>query len=550
MKQIETMDRRLKKVFVQMGLQGMYELVSPAVMEIINTFNAKPNREQLSEIILDIYGDEYFLSNVKRRNLVLQYLEKNDAIELCKILGITHQIDNPWISLENFKFKRQFHQLLLNYFNASSQFNSCEEINAENEIISTMSVSGKYSLFDYQYKAAKRVENLLKGRKNKVLLHMPTGSGKTRTTMNIVADFLRRKNSFKQKNLVLWLADTEELCDQAANEFSKAWSFLGAYNIPIYRFYGDFEQKLDVIREGFIVAGVAKINRRLDVSQSEVIKLGRSVGLVIFDEAHKVIAPTYQHIVSIIQETGNASLIGLSATPGRSTLDEEKNEEFANFFNRQKVKLEVDGYENPVEYLQETGYLAKINQHKIPYNNSEINVTEKQIAHLYSGADVSNDILEKLSLDSKRNIVIINTIINCVRNEKSIIVFACSVSHAEAITALLKYKNISTGLVTGDTPSNIRRNSISKYKKGDIKVLVNYGVLTTGFDAPNTNVAVIARPTTSLSLYSQMIGRAARGSRAGGNEECDIYTVVDSVIPGFNNIVEAFNHWDDSWEDQ
>lgn len=539
------MEKKLKKVLVQMGMQGMYELANPAVMEIINTFNAKPNREQLAEIILEIYGEEYFLSDSKRRGLVLQYLEKNDAASLCAALNIDCSDENPWPSLENFKFKKQSIQLLTSYFGISDQNNHCDEINTEAEINNITNINGKYSLFEHQYKAAKKIEALLKGIKTRVLLHMPTGSGKTRTTMNIVADFLRRR--MLQNNLVLWLADTEELCDQATNEFLKAWSFLGAYELPVYRFYGDFDQSLDNIKEGFIVAGVAKVNRRLDSNQSEVIKLGMSVGLVVFDEAHKVIAPTYQHIVSIVQETGNASLIGLSATPGRSTLDDQKNEEFATFFNRQKVKLEIDGYDNPIEFLQDTGYLAKINQHKIPYNHSEIKLTEKQVLHLSSGDDVSTEILEKLSLDSKRNIVIINTIVECFNCNKSIIVFACSVSHAEAITALLRYKDISAGLITGNTSSSVRRENISKYKKGDIKVLVNYGVLTTGFDAPNTNVAVIARPTTSLSLYSQMIGRAARGSLAGGNDECDIYTVVDSIIPGFNSIVEAFNHWDDSW---
>lgn len=544
------MEKKLKKVFIQMGVQGMYELANPAVMEIINTFNAKPNREQLAEIIFDIYGEEYFLSDSKRRRLVLQYLGKNDAASLCAALSIDCNGEDPWSSLENFKFKKQSIRLLISYFGVSDQNDYCEEINTETEVNSVINITGKYSLFEHQYKAAKKTEALLKEGKTRVLLHMPTGSGKTRTTMNIVADFLRRRILQKQENLVLWLADTEELCDQAANEFLKAWSFLGAYEIPVYRFYGDFDQSLDNIKEGFLVAGVAKLNRRLDSNQSEVIRLGMSVGLVVFDEAHKVIAPTYQHIVSIVQETGSASLIGLSATPGRSTLDEQENEEFANFFNRQKVKLEIEGYDNPIEFLQETGYLAKINQHKIPYNHSEIQLTEKQVLHLSSGNDVSKDILEKLSLDSKRNIIIINTIVECFNCDKSIIVFACSVSHAEAITALLKYKDISAGLITGNTSSSVRKGNISKYKKGDIKVLVNYGVLTTGFDAPNTNVAVIARPTTSLSLYSQMIGRAARGSLAGGNDECDIYTVVDSIIPGFNSIVEAFNHWDDSWEIQ
>ena len=74
-------------------------------------------------------------------------------------------------------------------------------------------------------------------------------------------------------------------------------------------------------------------------------------------------------------------------------------------------------------------------------------------------------------------------------------------------------------------------------------------MLTTGFDAPGTSAAVIARPTISLVLYSQMVGRAIRGKKAGGNAEAEIVTVVDSGLPGFGDIGDAFLNWEDVWEE-
>jgi superfamily II DNA or RNA helicase len=71
--------------------------------------------------------------------------------------------------------------------------------------------------------------------------------------------------------------------------------------------------------------------------------------------------------------------------------------------------------------------------------------------------------------------------------------------------------------------------------------------LTAGFDAPRTSAALIARPTKSLVLYSQMVGRAIRGPRAGGNKEAEIVTVVDRGLPGFGSVAEAFNNWEDVW---
>ena len=79
------------------------------------------------------------------------------------------------------------------------------------------------------------------------------------------------------------------------------------------------------------------------------------------------------------------------------------------------------------------------------------------------------------------------------------------------------------------------------------RVIVNYGVLTTGFDAPQTSAAVIARPTKSLVLFSQMVGRATRGERAGGNKRAEVATVVDTRLPGFCNMADAFDNWEDVW---
>ena len=80
----------------------------------------------------------------------------------------------------------------------------------------------------------------------------------------------------------------------------------------------------------------------------------------------------------------------------------------------------------------------------------------------------------------------------------------------------------------------------------NLNKLINFNILTAGFDAPKTNVAIIARPTNSLVQYSQMVGRAMRGKRSNGNDECRIYTVADD-IDEFRNVAAAFAHWDQLW---
>ena len=168
---------------------------------------------------------------------------------------------------------------------------------------------------------------------------------------------------------------------------------------------------------------------------------------------------------------------------------------------------------------------------------------------LQEGLDVPGSVLKKLGSDEKRNLLVLTQILDQALDSKNkIIAFACSVDHAHLLANILIVRGVKAAAVTSRTRSDHRRDIISRFRDSDeIQVLTNYGVLTTGFDAPRTNVAVVARPTNSVVLFSQMIGRAARGVKAGGNAECKVITIVDE-LPGFRSIAEAFEYWDDIWE--
>jgi DNA repair protein RadD len=269
------------------------------------------------------------------------------------------------------------------------------------------------------------------------------------------------------------------------------------------------------------------------------------------DEAHQATAPTYSHLINLLQRNPSASVLGLSATPGRSLRDVGADLELAAFFDRQKVKLEVEGYANPIDYLTAEGYLAKIEYVKLPFSmRGELTMTEAETARLREGFDLPDRVIEQLAADDMRNLLIIENVVAEVTKGGNVILFALSVGHAALIASVLRFRGVNAAAVTSATPMERRRQIIQRYRDTDeIRVLCNYGVLTTGFDAPKTNVAFIARPTTSVVLYSQMVGRAARGKRAGGNETCRVLTVVDQV-PGFRSFVEGFEFWDDIWEEE
>ena len=539
---------KLASLIAKAGLDDIYNIINPAVMELINEFDKNPNKLSLANILCEIYPISYFLEKKQRRERLFQYLSEKEVKKIMEVCSEHYYANNNiWHQLNKINFNKQKLNYLYQYFGYEINIEKNKKTFLQKK--NSECIKSTYGLFKHQEKATHKIKSYLESG-SRVLLHMPTGSGKTRTTMSVICDFIRNLSdrSLFNNRLVIWLADTEELCDQAADEFIKAWSSLGIGDIYLHRFYSTYDQDFSELKKGgVLVAGMQKLNQRLSKSQQQILRLGEKAELLVFDEAHRILAPTYQELVDLLQVIGKAPLIGLSATPGRSTFDQEHNKEFAKFFNKNKVILSVEGYDSPIDYLVNQGYIAKANFHTIPYTPEDFKLTPKQIKDIASGQDIPIDALEQLGIDAKRNLLIIDSILKEVNNERQIIVFGCSVVNAEALYALLRYKNINVGIVTSSTESSLRKTTISDYKKGNLQVIVNYGVLTTGFDAPKTNVAIVARPTTSLTLYSQMIGRATRGKKAGGNENCDIYTVVDSTIPAFHNMVKAFSHWDDAW---
>ena len=330
----------------------------------------------------------------------------------------------------------------------------------------------------------------------------------------------------------------------------RAWSFLGNREITSVRYWGSHDYDLSKLKDGFVVIGLAKAFSRLKSNDAGIRVLSSTNPLVIFDEAHQAVATTYKQITELLLRPMSSSrLLGLSATPGRSWDDIEKDEELSRFFNTNKVTLEVDGYSNPVTYLIDEGYLARPTFRQI-YSGEDVGLSEKDEEKIAQLLDLPKAILEKLGENQKRNLLIVHEAEMLMKNHNRVILFASSVAQSDLLATVLRARGIDARSITSNSSDFDRLNAIESYKSNDSdkKILCNYGILTTGFDAPRTSAALIARPTTSLVLYSQMVGRALRGTRAGGNASAEIVTVIDEGIEQFNSIEAAFSNWEDVWQ--
>lgn len=403
----------------------------------------------------------------------------------------------------------------------------------------------RYPLFPHQRDALRRVQEHLYSGTRRVVLHMPTGAGKTRTAMNIICEHLRKH----EPTVVVWLASSEELLEQAASEFEVAWANLGNRHLDVIRFWGDRGADLTAVTDGLVVAGLAKLHATTRRDINLIPTLGDDTSLVVMDEAHQSIAETYEQVLETLgTKRPTTSMLGLTATPGRTYNDVGEDARLSRFWSGRKVMLEVPGYDNPVRYLIAEGYLAKP-VFRTVHSSPGVIPTAQDIEQIQASLDLPDALLQELGDNDLWNMTVVRTTTELLERHRRVIVFATSVRQAVTLAAVVRALGHQARTVTGMTPKPERESILQQYTSNAATpmALFNYGVLTTGFDAPATSAAVIARPTRSLVLFSQMVGRALRGTRAGGNDSAEIVTVIDPELPGFGDPAEAFTNWEDVW---
>jgi superfamily II DNA or RNA helicase len=530
---------KFENFITRLDEQLIQKIVGASAIQILNSLNSDLTRiSRLQSVLLNIYSPIELLRIKEIRDEFIDILKRNEAEQLCSLLGKS-TTGELYDTLKAIRFNSESDwKTLLAFFEIVT-----DKVEDEYQFIPSKNVEANYPLFKHQRNAIKELNQKMYGGNERVMLHMPTGSGKTRTAMNVICNRFR----LNEPTVVIWLAHTEELCEQAASEFECAWKNLGNRKLNVVRYWGSSTEDISALKDAFIVGGLAKLFNLLKTDARKISALASHCSLVVMDEAHMAIAPTFKLILEVLNNF-HSSLLGLSATPGRTWNDPNADAELSTFFNQQKVTLKVEGYSNPVDYLVSEKYLAKVQSSPLFYNRG-VAISENDLKYLKDNFHLSDAFLKKLSQDQQRNMVILKKMDELVTRHKRIILFAMNVEHSNLLATCLQAREINAFSITSNTESNQRRNLIDRYKSDEDAslVLCNYGILTTGFDAPKTSCALITRPTDSLVLYSQMVGRAIRGTRAGGNEEAEIVTVVDSNLPGFDAVASAFFNWEDVW---
>ena len=406
-------------------------------------------------------------------------------------------------------------------------------------------VLGPITLPDLHPYQAKVVENLLKvlrpGGKNRGLVALPTGSGKTRVAVEALIQFVRLSDS---EPLILWIAQSDELCEQAVDAWRHAWSAIApaGEKLTVSRLWG--ANDATPVDDGVHLV-VATDDKLASLSSKGHHEWLTEADVVLVDEAHTSISPTYTKLFDWLKRgltQRDRILLGLSATPYRGN-NEAQTKTLVNRYDSNLLTENVLG-DDPYRELQEMGILARVRHQELDGMVLKPSMSAKRTdADAVHFDDYRID-LKEVAADSRRNEEILNHL-ESLPPDMTALVFAASVPHAEILAAVLAGSGIPSASIDAYTPARERRRLIERFRTGDIRVLTNYNVLSQGFDAPKVGAVYVARPTFSPNRYQQMIGRGLRGPKNGGSDEVLIVNVRDN-IEAFGTQL-AFTHFDELW---
>lgn len=341
---------------------------------------------------------------------------------------------------------------------------------------------GSVVLRDYQKECVYAIEkHFLKNHSQ--LIQMPTGSGKTIVFLNYLS-----KNSRKSlivcpsKDLVLQTYERSKLFFQPENVFAKTSSVLA--NSDHY----------------ILTAASLWRGRTLD------FMLTQNIDTLVLDECHHSCSKEYLSFIQKLRKKNpHLKILGFTATP-------ERLDKGDLLFTFEKITFQMN-----ILDLIEKGHLCDIRAYKIKTGQA---FSDKSI----SGGDFTKIALKELDNESRNSLIVKTYLEYC--NKKKTLIFCVNIEHAEKLAIAMNEKGIKCMAIHGKLTTAKRKYIIEKFRDGEIDVVTNCQLLTEGFDEPSIENLIIARPTKSKSLYSQMIGRGLRNHP--GKKICELYELADN----------------------
>lgn len=356
-------------------------------------------------------------------------------------------------------------------------------------------MNAPFKLRPYQQEAVDATLSHFRKSDDSAVIVLPTGAGKSLVIAEL-ARLARRR--------ILVLTHVKELVEQNHAKYQ-------SYGLTGGIFSAGLERKDH--RHQVTFASVQSVSANLDQFRDEY-------SLVIIDECHRVSGDEtsqYQRIIERLrQQNDTLKVLGLTATPYRLAMGWIYRYHYRGFVRgsdeEQGKPFQHCIYELPLSYMISRGYLTKPEMVNVAVAHYDFSALAQDRFGEYAEKDV-NQLLNKHKRVTR---AIIEQVMELVIERRGVMIFAATVDHAREITGYLPEHQ--TALVTGATDLRDRDLLIQRFKQRQLKYLVNVSVLTTGFDAPHVDFIAILRPTQSVSLYQQIVGRGLRLDE--GKQDC------------------------------
>lgn len=365
-------------------------------------------------------------------------------------------------------------------------------------------VSEDNRLRKYQQQAVKNILEAWGVNEKKVMLQMPTGTGKTRlfvALINALNETKAEAFGIESKPKFLIVTHREELVEQISDTLISHYRLehrlLGKKRLVTLSDCDNNNSLQRDAKDYICISSIQYLSRQLKDKTSELYNI--KFDFIIIDEAHHSLAESY---VLLWQAYPNAFKLGVTATPYRLK---------GNGFKRLYDKL-IES-QKMSEFIEQ-GFLADYHF----YTVSSKQVALQKVNRL-TKANISGDYQTKDLQKIYANDEEIAFLYDCYKSYadgKKGIIYAVNQFHAEMIAGYFLDCGVSIANLGSKTAKGKRKELITRFRKGELQILVNVELFGEGFDCPSIEFAMLARPTRSLTMYLQQVGRALRPTEDRG----------------------------------
>ena len=372
----------------------------------------------------------------------------------------------------------------------------------------------QYTLRPYQQQAVDATIKHFRQTNDSAVIVLPTGSGKSL----VISELARLAN-----HNILVLAHVKELVEQNHAKYESYGLTANIYSAGLGQ--KDTEHQVTFASVQSVAPNLNDFNQHFS--------------LVIVDECHRIgninlnkkdhEQNQYQKIISHLQTFNpHLKLLGLTATPYRMGSGWIYRDHYHGFTRGEdNAVFKHCIFDMPLGLMIKQGFLSPPKLIDAAIAHYDFSQLQTNASGNYPEKEV-NSLLTQYSRVTK---AIIEQVVTLAKQRQGVMIFAATTKHAREIMDYLALhtETNNTALILGETPNNERDDIIKSFKQRDIKFIVNVAVLTTGFDAPHVDLIALLRPTQSVSLFQQIVGRGLR--LCDGKEDC---LIIDYASSGFD----------------